>query len=73
MAGIVFDLLDLFHSAQRPGSYFLLNCACGYPPDAGIEEMVLVSHPDANTVIWELDVRGPRQLSVFKIAGFTIQ
>lgn len=31
------------------------------------------SHPDANTVIWELDVRGPRQLSVFKIAGFTIQ
>jgi len=56
--GIVFDLLDLFHSAQRPGSYFLLNCTCGYPPDAGIEEMVLVSHPDANTVIWELDVSG---------------
>lgn len=57
-AGIVFDLLDLFHSARRPGGYFLLNCTCGYPPDAGIEEMVLVSHPDADTVIWELDVRG---------------
>ena len=24
-AGIVFDLLDLFHSARRPGGYLLLN------------------------------------------------
>lgn len=57
-AGIVFHLLDLFHSARRPGGYFLLNCTCGYPPDAGIEERVLVSHPDADTIIWELDVHG---------------
>ena len=57
-AGIVFDLLDLFRSARRPGGCFLLNCTCGYPPDAGIEEMVLVSHPDADTVIWELEVGG---------------
>lgn len=56
--GIVFDLLDLLDSARRPGGYFLLNCTCGDPSDAGIEEMVLVSHPDADTVIWEMDVRG---------------
>lgn len=55
---IVFDLFDLFNSAKRPGGYFLLNCTCGDSSHAGIEEMVFVSHPDADTVIWELDVPG---------------
>ncbi|MBK8752965.1 MAG: hypothetical protein IPL99_15625 [Candidatus Competibacteraceae bacterium] len=55
---IVFDLLELFRSAQRPGGYFLLNCTCGDSSHAGIKDLVFVSHPDVDTVIWELDVRG---------------
>jgi hypothetical protein len=38
----------------------LLTCDCGYAPDAGIEEAVLVSHPDARTVVWEMDIKGLR-------------
>jgi len=56
--GIVWDPLLLWKSIIRPGGYFLLTCSCDYPPDAGIEEMVLVSHPDDRTVIWELDIKG---------------
>ncbi len=54
-AGIVWDVLELFESARRPGAYQVLNCDCGYPPDAEIEAPVFVSHPDADTVIWEID------------------
>lgn len=35
-----------------------MTCECGYAPDAGIEKPVLVSHPDAGTVVWELDIEG---------------
>lgn len=56
-AGIVWDVLELFASARRPASYQVLNCTCGYPPDAEIEEPVFVSHPDANTVVWEIDAQ----------------
>ncbi|HOW75379.1 MAG TPA: hypothetical protein P5102_02665 [Candidatus Competibacteraceae bacterium] len=56
--GIVLDLLELFNSARRPGGYFLLNCTCGDPSDVDIKDMVFVSHPDIDTVIWELDVHG---------------
>lgn len=53
--GIVWDVLELFASAQRPGGHQVLNSDCGYPPDVGIEEPVFVSHPDAGTVVWEID------------------
>ena len=58
--GIVWDVLDLIDSIKRPGAYQLLTCECGYAPDAGLDERVLVSHLDAHTVIWELDIPGLR-------------
>ena len=56
--GIVWDVQVLLDSVRQPGDYFLLNCECGYPPDADIEERVSVSHPDARSIVWELDCRG---------------
>jgi hypothetical protein len=45
-------------SARRPGGHDILTCACGQPPHARLEEAVLVSHPDDETVVWELDIQG---------------
>lgn len=59
-AGIVWDVLALHDSARRPGGYYVLNSDCGYPPDSDIEGVVFVSHPDAGTIIWEIDVRDLR-------------
>lgn len=56
--GIVWDVQALLDSVRQPGGYFLLNCECGYPPDADIEERVCVSHPDARSIVWELDCCG---------------
>ena len=56
--GIVWDLWRLMESVRRPGAYSILNCECGYPPDADLETHVIVSHPDHGTVVWELDCRG---------------
>lgn len=58
--GIVWDVFSLIDSVGRPGAHQLLTCECGYGPDAGLTEPVLVSHPDANTVVWELDIAGLR-------------
>jgi hypothetical protein len=58
--GIVWDVLALYDSARRPGGYFLLNSDCGYPPDSYIEEVVFVSHPNADTIVWEIDIRDLR-------------
>ncbi|SDZ08311.1 hypothetical protein SAMN05421755_11049 [Nitrosomonas sp. Nm33] len=58
--GIVWDVFSLIDSIKRPGAYQVLTCDCGYAPDAGLEEPVLVSHPDASTVVWELDIFGLR-------------
>jgi len=43
--GVVWDPLALAESIVRPGAHYLLTCDCGYAPDAGIEQAVLVSHP----------------------------
>lgn len=56
--GIVWDLWRLMESVRRPGAFSVINCECGYPPDANIETDVSVSHPDDATVIWELDCKG---------------
>lgn len=58
--GVIWDPLALWESIVKPGAHYLLTCECGYPPDAGIEAAVLVSHPDARTVVWELDLKGLR-------------
>jgi len=42
----------------------LLTCDWGYAPDAGIEEAVLVSHPDARTGLEHLRKEHPDALSV---------
>ncbi len=55
---ITLDLSALIESAQKPGGYFVINCSCGCADDAGIMEMIFVSHPDANTIFWELDLEG---------------
>jgi hypothetical protein len=56
--GIAWNLWALLDSVRRPGAYFLLNCECGIPSDAGLEEPISVSHPDDETVVWEIDIRG---------------
>ena len=47
---IVWDVFSLIDSVSKPGAYQVLNCSCGYAPDAGLNEFVLVSHPDDNSV-----------------------
>ncbi len=58
--GIVWDVFALIDSIKRPGEYQVLTADCGYAPDVYIEERVLISHPDSNTVVWELDIAGLR-------------
>jgi hypothetical protein len=58
--GIVWDVFALIESIKQPGAHQVLTADCGYAPDVYIEESVLVSHPDNNTVIWELDIAGLR-------------
>lgn len=57
---IVWNVFELVASVQKPGAYAILTCSCGYAPDADINESVGVSHPDPDTVIWELDIPGLR-------------
>lgn len=57
---IVWDVFALLDSIRRPGAWALLTCSCGDSTHADLHELVLVSHPDASTVIWELDVAGLR-------------
>ncbi|MFA7404909.1 MAG: hypothetical protein WC007_13020 [Pelobacteraceae bacterium] len=57
---ILWDVHALINSVKRPGAYQLLTCKCGVASHAGLNEAVLVSHPDAQTVIWELDIAGLR-------------
>lgn len=58
--GIVWDIFSLIDSAKQPGAHALLNSDCGYAPDSGLNESILVSHPDDRTIIWELDINGLR-------------
>ena len=58
--GIVWDLWALMASVRQPGAYSILNSECGYPPDAYLDEHVLVSHPVRDVVVWELDIKGLR-------------
>jgi hypothetical protein len=58
--GIVWDVFALIESIKQPGAHQMLTADCGYAPDVYIEESVLVSHPDSNTVIWEMDIAGLR-------------
>lgn len=58
--GIVWDVFALMDSVIRPGAHQVLTCDCGYAPDADLHEAVLVSHPDEDTVVWELDIAGLR-------------
>lgn len=55
---LVLDPLALVESLRRPGGYFLLTCSCGIADDLDIKTPVFVSHPDTETVLWELDVPG---------------
>lgn len=56
--GIVWSLRDLLASVRTPGAYQLVTCECGYAPDAGLQELICVSHPDAASVVWEIDIKG---------------
>lgn len=56
--GIVWDVFSLIDSIKQPGAHQMLTSDCDYAFDAGLEELILVSHPDASTVVWELDVSG---------------
>ena len=65
--GILWDVLEIHAAAARPGAYYVLNCGCGYPPDSGLEAPVFVSHPDEDTIIWEIDCKAcaPALIPVF--------
>lgn len=58
LSDIVWNLWALMDSVRRPGAHDILTCVCGQPSDAHLEEAVLVSHPDDEIVVWELDIRG---------------
>lgn len=58
--GIVWDVFALLASVRRPGAHQIVTSDCGYAPDSHLEEAILVSHPDENTVVWEFDVPGLR-------------
>lgn len=58
--GIVWDVFALIESIKQPGAHQVLTADCGYAPDVYIEERVLISHPNSNTVVWELDIAGLR-------------
>lgn len=58
--GIVWDVFALIESIKQPGAHQVLTADCGYASDVYIEERVLISHPDHNTVVWELNIAGLR-------------
>ncbi len=58
--GVVWDVFALIDAARRPGAHQVLTADCGYAPDVYIEASVQVSHPDACTIVWELDLPGLR-------------
>jgi hypothetical protein len=68
--GIVWDVFALIESAKRPGAHGVLTSDCAYAPDSGLQERVLVSHPDADTVVWELDVPGLRPALDHAFSGY---
>ena len=54
---IVWSLWALLASIHSPGAHQILTCECGYAPDAGLEAPIHVSHPDATSIVWELDMQ----------------
>lgn len=55
---ILWDLLELFTSTRTPGAYSLLTCSCGIGEHAGIDKPIFVSHPSADSIVWEIDTQG---------------
>ncbi len=54
--GIVWDPAALREAARRPGGHQVLVVG-GHGPERRIEDSVRVSHPDARTIVWELDLQ----------------
>ena len=69
--GIVWNVFALIDSIKRPGAYQLFTCECGYAPDADLNDRVMVSFPDATSIIWELDISGLRPVLDFSFEGVT--
>lgn len=67
--GIVWDPFALLEAARRPGGHQVLTADCGYAPDVYIEELVQVSHPDVDTIVWELDLQGLRPALDVAVTG----
>jgi len=55
---LVWDIGALVKSTIEPGGYHVFNCSCGFPEDTDIHERVCVSHPDKETIAWEMDIKG---------------
>ena len=53
---IVWDLPKLCASIRRPGGYDVLNCSCGDGGHAGLWSPIFISHPDNDSVNWEIDI-----------------
>ena len=54
--GIVWDPAALREAARRPGGHQVLVVR-GHGLETRIEDSVRVSHPDARTIVWELDLQ----------------
>jgi len=54
--GIVWDPAALREAARRAGGHQVLVVG-GHGPERRIEDSVRVSHPDARTIVWELDLQ----------------
>jgi hypothetical protein len=57
---VVWDLPQLCDSIRKPGGYHVLNCSCGLSDHAGLNQLAFVSHPDDETVVWEIDIHDHR-------------
>lgn len=53
---IVWDLLKLCASIRRPGGYSVVTCSCGDGGHAGLWSPIFISHPDDDSVVWEIDI-----------------
>ena len=50
-----FDPFELLRSARDSGCFGTLNCSCGYAEDVGLGSDIMVSHPDPQHIVWELE------------------
>lgn len=50
----------LWQSAEQAGHYYIVNCSCGIASCGRVEGGIRVTHPDAATIVWDIEVENMR-------------